>query len=64
MSQDNNTWLTPEEALNLLALDTKFQQVEKIYDEQLVTDYIMIGGYTTEEAYAAADSVAQYDDLF
>ena len=32
-------------------------------DEQLVTDYIMIAGYTTTEAYAAAELVAKYDQM-
>lgn len=32
-------------------------------EEDLVTDYIMIGGYTTEEAYVAAEAVAAYEGL-
>lgn len=50
--------LTPEEGMEIVLKDAK------LYDEQLVTDYIMIAGYTTEEAYAAADLVDEYDDLF
>lgn len=30
-------------------------------DEDLVTDYIMIAGYTTTEAYEAAEQVAKYE---
>tara|TARA_R110001632_G_scaffold77512_4_gene174816 strand:+ start:1026 stop:1229 length:204 start_codon:yes stop_codon:yes gene_type:complete len=32
-------------------------------EEDLVTDYIMIGGYTTEEAYVAAEAVAALEGL-
>lgn len=32
-----------------------------IIDEQLVTDYINIAGYTTVEAYEAAELVAKFD---
>ena len=35
----------------------------KVVDEDLVTDFIMIAGMTTTEAYEAAQNVAKYDDL-
>ena len=53
---------TPEELINEM---NAFEAVsELVIDEDLVTDYIMIGGYTTEEAYLAAEAVARYDNLF
>ena len=30
-------------------------------DEDLVTDYIMLAGYSTSDAYAAAEAVAKFD---
>lgn len=35
----------------------------EVVDEDLVTDFIMIGGMTTTEAYEAAASVAKYDEI-
>tara|TARA_R110002049_G_scaffold270787_5_gene447830 strand:- start:171 stop:362 length:192 start_codon:yes stop_codon:yes gene_type:complete len=53
---------TPEELINEM---NAFETVSELaIDEDLVTDYIMIGGYTTEEAYLAAEAVARYDNLF
>lgn len=54
-----NTYITNEEALALEGVD-QVVETEKVIviDEQLVTDYIMIAGYTTTEAYEAAERVA------
>lgn len=46
---------------NVIFEDENVQGLSVEVDEDLVTDYIMIAGYTTTEAYAAAERVARYD---
>ena len=52
---------TAEEFLDIMNMEVIFDEV--IIDEDLVTDLISIAGYTEDEAYAAAEAVAMYDDL-
>ena len=55
---------TVEEMLELLSLDViDSKEVTPEVDEELVTDYIMIAGYSEEDAYRAARAVAKYDNL-
>lgn len=56
-----NNMFTPEELMEIMNMEVAFKEVK--VDEELVTDFIMIAGYTTEEAYAAAASVNEYDNF-
>ncbi len=48
---------------NVIFEDVTINGFDFNIDEDLVTDYIMIAGYTTEEAYEAAEAVALYESL-
>lgn len=55
---------TVEEMLELLSLNViDAREVKPEVDEELVTDYIMIAGYSEVDAYKAARAVAKYDNL-
>lgn len=57
-----NNMFTPEELVEIMNMEVAFAEVK--VDEDLVTDFISIAGYSEEEAYAAAESVSKYDNLF
>ena len=59
-NKDHGTMFTPEELMDSMNLEKVF--TPKV-DEQLVDDFIIIAGYSEEDAYAAAASVQQYDNF-
>ena len=56
-----NNMFTPEELMEIMNMEVTFTEVK--VDEDLVTDYIMIAGYSEEEAYAAAENIKKYDNF-
>ncbi len=57
---------TQAELAFILETGVVFEEISgttKVVDEDLVTDFIMIGGMTTTEAYEAAQNVAKYDEI-
>mgnify|MGYP003675798396 FL=1 len=53
---------TAEELVEIMNMEVNLSEVK--VDEDLVTDFISIAGYTEDEAYAAAEEVSKYDNLF
>ena len=56
-----NNMFTPEELLEIMNMEVAFLEVK--VDEELVTDFISLAGYTEDEAYAAAANVEKYDNF-
>lgn len=56
-----NNMFTPEELLEIMNMEVAFTEVK--VDEELVTDFISLAGYTEDEAYAAAANVEKYDNF-
>tara|TARA_R110002126_G_scaffold50551_4_gene139218 strand:- start:2961 stop:3161 length:201 start_codon:yes stop_codon:yes gene_type:complete len=57
-----NNMFTAEELVEIMNMEVNLSEVK--VDEDLVTDFISIAGYTEDEAYAAAEEVSKYDNLF
>ena len=57
-----NNMFTAEELVEIMNMEVNLSEVK--VDEDLVTDFISIAGYSEEEAYAPAEEVSKYDNLF
>ena len=60
MSKIELSIYTPEELLVIMNTEVKF---EEIVDEQVVTDMILIAGYTEDEAREAAKEIKKEDQI-
>ena len=56
-----NNMFTAEELMEIMNMEVSFKEVK--VDEDLITDFIMIAGFTEDEAYAAAANVEKYDNF-
>ena len=60
MSNIEMSTYTPEELIAIMNTEVNF---EEVVDEELITDLIIIAGYTLEEARAAAKDIKREDQI-